>query len=134
MIPNFGINFTGKKMTLRRNKIGILGEDLAVKYLLSNKYQILYRNYRTKVGEIDIITQKDNKISFVEVKTRVGLKKGYPYEAITKRKLNHLRAASTWFLLQNNYKNYKLSLDVVSVLLNEDETVKEIKFFEGVEL
>lgn len=134
MILNFETNFSGKNMTLRRNKIGKLGEDLAVKYLLSNKYEILHRNYRTKVGEIDIIAQKGNKISFVEVKTRVGLKKGYPYEAVDRRKIGNLYSASSWFLLQNNYKDYKLSLDVVSVLLKIDETVDQIQFFENVQL
>ncbi len=121
-------------MSFYKKNIGQLGEGLAYDFLKLHKYQILFRNFNTKLGEIDIIAEKSNKIIFVEVKTRVGLSHGYPHEAVDLRKIKHLHLAAQLFLLQNNFKNYKLSLGVISVLLNEDMTVNKIKFFDNVEL
>lgn len=52
-----------------RQKIGALGEDIAVKYLRNKSFAVLERNYRKKYGEIDIIAQKDEIIHFIEVKS-----------------------------------------------------------------
>ena len=57
-------------MKITKNKaIGDLGEDIAVKYLLKNSFSIIDRNYRKDVGEIDIVTFKDKRYYFFEVKT-----------------------------------------------------------------
>lgn len=48
---------------------GNLGEDRAVNFLLSQKYEILDRNYRIRTGEIDIVALKDDTVVFVEVKS-----------------------------------------------------------------
>jgi len=121
-------------MNLHKLNIGRIGEKLAVDFLLQNNYTILEKNFRTKSGEIDIIAQKNNKISFVEVKTRIGLKKGYPYEAVDKRKVLHVKNCAQFYLLKNPHKDSKLSVDVVSIVLNDDLTVNKLHFFEGVEL
>lgn len=51
------------------HQIGKLGEDMAVAFLVKRGFGILDRNYRKKMGEIDIIAQKDNIIHFCEVKS-----------------------------------------------------------------
>ena len=51
------------------NEIGKIGENLATTFLMKQGFAILERNYRVKVGEIDIIAQKDNTLHFVEVKS-----------------------------------------------------------------
>lgn len=50
-------------------KIGDLGENIAVVFLEKRGFQIIDRNYRNKIGEIDIIAQKDDFYYVVEVKT-----------------------------------------------------------------
>ena len=53
----------------KHNEIGIIGENLAATFLMKQGFSILERNYRVRVGEIDIIAQKDNVLHFVEVKS-----------------------------------------------------------------
>jgi putative endonuclease len=58
-----------KIFTSEKQKIGELGENIAVKFLAKHDFSILDRNYTKKWGEIDIITEKDAKLHFVEVKS-----------------------------------------------------------------
>jgi len=58
-------------MTLTAIKqLGIHGEELVARKLITDGYNILERNYRKKYGEVDLIAQKDDVIIFVEVKMR----------------------------------------------------------------
>ncbi len=58
-----------KKFTSPTQKIGEIGENIAEKFLVKRGFKILDRNYTKKWGELDLITQKDTKIYFVEVKS-----------------------------------------------------------------
>jgi len=111
--------------------IGKRGEQEAVKYLLADGYKILKKNFYSRWGEIDLIAVKETKLSFVEVKTRVSDLYGKPHDAVTFRKKNNLRRPIQYFLLKNDYKNYKLSLDVISLILNQDLTIKSLRHFKN---
>jgi hypothetical protein len=50
-------------------KVGDLGENIAIVFLEKRGFQIVDRNYRNKIGELDIIAQKDDFYYVVEVKT-----------------------------------------------------------------
>lgn len=52
-----------------KQKIGKIGEDIAIKYLENKGFGILDRNYLKKYGEIDIVAQKWEIIHFIEVKS-----------------------------------------------------------------
>jgi putative endonuclease len=110
--------------------VGRIGEQLAQQYLISLGYTIKECNYRSRLGEIDIIAMKDSKLHFCEVKTRIGDLHGKPYEAVTYRKLLHIRRVAQAYLLQNSIKNSKLSLQVISIVLFPNKTVKQIKMYE----
>jgi len=58
-----------KTFTSINQKIGKLGEDIACKFLVKHGYCVLERNYTRKWGEIDVVTQKEGKIYFIEVKS-----------------------------------------------------------------
>ena len=51
------------------NDIGRSGEDITATFLMKHGFTVLERNYRTKVGEIDIVALKNTKLHFVEVKS-----------------------------------------------------------------
>ena len=106
--------------------LGHMGENLAAEYLRSQGFIVIDRNYRSRVGEIDIIAQKADTLYFIEVKTRTrDGKYGKPYEAVTYGKQVHMRRSAKWYVLKNNLQKSKLRLAVVSVELKDNlETLK----------
>lgn len=119
---------------MTRLAVGKLGEDIACSYLKNKGYTILENNFRTRFGELDIVVQKENRLVFIEVKTRIGRLKGKPYESVNLRKLSHLKRAINYFLKTKDFHTYKLRLDVITIVLNDDQSVDEMKHFENVEL
>ena len=66
--------------------LGKKGEKLVENYLLERGYKLLKRNFRTPVGEADLVMQENGEIVFVEVKARTSEKFGSPREAVGKEK------------------------------------------------
>ena len=58
-----------KVFTSEKQKVGELGENIAVKFLKKQEFLILNRNYTKKWGEIDIVAEKYGKLYFIEVKS-----------------------------------------------------------------
>ena len=58
-----------EKNTKRRKQTGNSGEEKSASFLMKNGYDVIFRNFRTRNGEIDIIAIKQNVLAFVEVKT-----------------------------------------------------------------
>lgn len=94
--------------------VGQKGEDIAVDYLMHRKYKILERNYRTHIGEIDIIAKKKNVISFVEVKYRENLSFGLPRESVTISKQNKIRRVAEQYLIENRL-DCPIEFDVLEI-------------------
>lgn len=82
-------------------KIGRWGEEAAAAYLLEKGYQILGRNIRTPYGEIDIVASIEGVTVFIEVKARTSRRFGLPEEALTTRKLKHMRAAAEYYAAEH---------------------------------
>lgn len=96
--------------------LGKLGEEVAVNLLKENGYKILVRNYKTKLGEVDIIATDKDTFCFIEVKTRNSLKAGQPEEAVSGPKQRQISKAALVFLKQNKLLDKKARFDVVSVI------------------
>lgn len=88
--------------------IGIIGEELSVRYLVGQGYHILDRNFRTKFGELDIIARKDKLILFIEVKTRTSNTYGIPSESIHFKKQKTIRKLSQQYILQKKLNDEDL--------------------------
>jgi len=95
--------------------LGQWGEALAADYLIEKGYQVLYQNFRTPYGEIDIVVQKDNVTVFVEVKTRSNTLFGYPEEAITARKRENLIESAQAFLQDRPDIEGDWRIDVIAI-------------------
>ncbi len=118
-------------MTQYPQNVGKIGENKASLYLKANGFSVLKKNFRSKQGEIDIVAKKDKTVYFIEVKTRTNLSKGYPYEAVDKRKIIHLKKAAQYFLLKSPLKAYKLKIGVISIILENGKEI--IKFYDDLE-
>ena len=79
-------------------RLGIEGEDLAVRFLKKKGYRIVSRNFKSSVGEMDIIAEDGDTLVFVEVKTRTDDSFGHPFEAVTPRKREKLRKVALSYL------------------------------------
>src|SRR3990167_8126723 len=58
-----------KVFTSETQKVGEIGENIAVKFLMKHGFSVLDRNYTKKWGEIDIVAKKAGKLYFIEVKS-----------------------------------------------------------------
>lgn len=113
--------------------IGKRGEAIALDFLRKKRYFIHKVNHYTRGGEIDIIAEKENILVFIEVKTRTGDKKGKPYEAITYHKVRHIKRAINFYLFDKNKTNRAMRIDVISIELNSDASIKKLLHFENIE-
>lgn len=121
-------------MTLQSKRLGINGEEIASTFLLKNGFTIIQTNFTCKLGELDIVAKKNQKLHFIEVKTRIGVNKGQPHEAVNFRKLQHIKNTIDYYLLKNKIKNTKLSIDVVSIVLARDNSVERLNLYENITL
>ena len=109
-----------------RQKFGKKGESVAVRYLKKQGYRIVEQNYRSKAGEIDIIAREKQSLVFVEVKTRSSRSFGSPKWAITPKKQKVISMAALYYLKMTNQKDVDARFDVVSILLQGEDTQIEL--------
>ena len=111
-------------MSKRDNKhIGSAGEKLAVKYLKNNGYGILDTNFKTDIGEIDIVAFTYGTIVFVEVKTRMTTDLGLPAEAVDYRKQNKISAVASQYIKKNMLFGVAVRFDVIDIVLDDNDKV-----------
>jgi putative endonuclease len=109
-----------------RKERGNKGEDIAADFLKKSGYKVLARNYANKIGEIDIIAQKNKAVIFVEVKSQEieGVIQGseerlYPERNVDTRKQKTLIKTAEYYLLENDYPEDTIwQIDVIGVDLN----------------
>ncbi len=113
----------------KTQKTGRRGEEEAVKFLRNKGYQIVERNVRSGLGELDIVCRFKSELIFVEVKAKVGEIWGSPEEMVNQRKLNKLR-----LLAENYQKGFKGTrrIDVVAVVFGRNEEVERIEHYDSV--
>ena len=115
-------------MSISKLNLGKLGEEKAVQYLKDKGYKILERNYKTKLGELDVVARDAKTICFVEVKTRSSQEKGDSLESITPGKQHKLCRLAISYLKLNNLLGQSARFDVVSVYQDGEQTdIKLIK-------
>ena len=111
-----------------RRQTGESGESIAVKFLKKNGYKIIERNYRCKLGEIDIIAQDNRVLAFIEVKARRTDEFGGPKWAVTPRKQRKISMVALNYLKETEQMAKKARFDVVAIrLLPEAPDVEIIK-------
>ena len=116
-------------MTIARQQLGILGEELAVQELERRGYAILERRYRTRYGEIDIIAEDEDTLVFVEVKARADDEFGTAAEAVTPWKQRRLVRMASYYLACQKVGQRPCRFDVVAIMF--DAPVPRIDVFQS---
>ena len=107
--------------------LGVLGEELAYHYLIKKGYKILLRNYKSPLGEIDLIAKEKGALVFIEVKTRSSEAMGSPAECVTPDKRRQLVKNAQYYIKRYGIHHVPCRFDVVSVLLpGEGEAVLDL--------
>ncbi|MFH1689110.1 MAG: YraN family protein [Candidatus Eisenbacteria bacterium] len=96
-------------------RLGELAERIAVAFLQMKGHAILATNYRFQRHEIDIVSQVDRRIIFVEVKCRSGLRYGLPRQAVGAEKMRRIVRAASGFLVERRLTDRSTRFDVVEV-------------------
>ncbi|MBD2862735.1 YraN family protein [Paenibacillus oceani] len=107
---------TGGRMADGRRALGRKGEEAAAAYLEAAGYRILERNWRCPSGELDLITETDGVIVFVEVRSRRDTGTfGTAEESVDARKRNKVRETANVYLYRNRAFDRKTRYDVIAV-------------------
>jgi putative endonuclease len=102
--------------------LGARGEDIAEKYLKKRGYCIIERNFRCRLGEIDIIALDGTSLVFIEVKTRRNQNYGRPCEAVTTVKINHILRTAACYTSLSRTRYVDIRIDVIEILIQDQKT------------
>lgn len=97
-------------------------EEEACLFLIRQDFNILFRNYRTSFGEIDIIAEKDKTIHFVEVKavSQETFNRGIrPHDHVTREKIRRIRMVAQHFLVTYELSAMSSQIDLVAIVTRE---------------
>jgi uncharacterized protein (TIGR00252 family) len=100
-----------------KKELGRRGELAAARFLERNNYRIIERNWKCFAGEADIIASDGEAIVFVEVKTRRGTEKGFPAEAVTRKKRDRYEKIALAYLQDHYFDESAVRFDVISIVV-----------------
>lgn len=117
--------------------LGLLGEQIASKYLENLGYKIIAKNFQCKLGEIDIValdssTSSEQVLVFVEVKARWSEEFGLPEESITPWKIRKIARTGEYYRLLHPQSPDSLRIDAVAIDFSSDGETKEIRYFKNI--
>jgi putative endonuclease len=110
---------------LRRVARGRWGEQRAVDRYLADGYDILDRNWRCDVGELDLVVRRSEAVVFVEVKARADERFGPAAAAVDHRKQRRLRILAARWLADHPGVRGAVRFDVVAITGNRLEVITD---------
>jgi len=103
-------------------KKGHQAEGIAKKYLLSNGFRVIERNFYSRFGEIDLICMKDEVLHFVEVKSGKNFD---PIYNMNELKLSKIIKTSYIYMKKNNL-NLAYVFDLILIRDDDIEMIENI--------
>jgi putative endonuclease len=114
-----------------RRKFGDRAESIAATHLKKSGYRILEKNFRNRLGEIDIIARHGDCIVFVEVKARKSLRFGSPKYAVTRTKRQSISRVALAYLKETGQSDHRARFDVVSMVFAGENQKPEIELVQN---
>ena len=102
-------------MAFSRKALGDRGEALAAQALRARGYEVLARNWRCNLGEIDIVARHGLCYAFIEVKTRRSHGSEYPEDGFTPAKERRLVALAQAYLAAQGLHDVDWRIDLVAI-------------------
>jgi putative endonuclease len=98
------------------------GERLAARFLEEQGFRILDRNYRNRLGEIDIVAEDTGVLVFVEVRTLEASAGHSPEETIQWKKQRRISRTAEAYIQYKRLEDRPARFDVVSVTLDDNRS------------
>ncbi len=123
----------------QRQLLGARGEVVAEEWYRSRGYEVVARNWRSNLGELDLVVRLGRQLVFCEVKTRSSSVFGTPFEAVSWSKQARLRRlAASWLeqrasvdRAQREFRpTYAIRFDVAGVICDKRGAVSEVEVTE----
>jgi putative endonuclease len=102
-----------------RQAVQRAGEDAAAALLEREGWTVLHRNWRMRLGELDIVARRGDLLAFVEVKARQAPAFVDPALGVDGRKQRRLRRVAEAYLAMEQPRFRECRFDVISVVLGE---------------
>ena len=100
---------------MNRHDRGRSGEDLAWDHLRRAGYELIERNARSRLGEIDLVVERQGTVVFVEVRSRTSARFGTPFESVDARKQRRLGRLAVAYLGRRRLQDRRARFDVIAV-------------------
>lgn len=101
---------------MNQRALGKQYEEKAAEYIKEKGFQVLFKNFQCRQGEIDLVGLHENCLAFIEVKYRSGEKCGTPEEAVGALKRQRICRASDYFRVRNpRYAHLQVRYDVIAI-------------------
>jgi putative endonuclease len=100
--------------------LGRDGEQIAKDFLEGAGYRILAQNWRYGRAEVDLIASHDQKIIFIEVKTRRSTDHGAPEDFVDWKKEKQLEFASSAYIERLNHQG-EIRFDIIAIVFENKD-------------
>jgi len=114
-----------------KKQVGDKGEKLAEDFLKRKGFNIIQRNYRCKLGEIDIIAEQDDVIVFVEVRTKRTESFGIPQSSITSGKISRITKTALSYIQEKELFDRSCRFDVIAITFPQKSKEPNIEHIEN---
>jgi putative endonuclease len=114
----------GARVTRARQELGRAGEQRVAEWYEARGYAVLDRNWRCRLGEIDLVVAQARLLVVCEVKTRSSLDFGHPAEAVGWRKQQRLRQLAAQWITDHRARPASVRFDVAAVLPTSIDVVE----------
>ena len=110
----------GKKK-MKKEELGVWGENEALAFLSNLGYRLIDRNIRFKKYEVDLVLVDGEDLVVVEVKARCTGQIGEPWRAVTKSKQRQIITVADRYV-QEHQIDRNVRFDIVSIVHNQYQT------------
>lgn len=110
---------------MKSQQQGAAAESLACNYLKQRGLLLIERNYRCKMGELDLIMEQDDELVFIEVRMRSNPNYGSAAESVDERKQQRLIRTAHHYLQHHNCHHRPCRFDIIAI--NGDRETQWLK-------